>query len=549
MPGNQAEGSIAVDPADPSHLFAATNIDHGDGLMAATSGDGGQTWATRIIANDTDGLPAACCDPSTAFDSFGNLFLTYVNANTNNVVVLLLSTDAGQSFSVLAQFQGNVDQPTVTTGPGQRLADVPEEQRDRRHRRGRHRPGRGRRVPAAPEDPRLDRRELRRHRRRPLGPGHGHLPGAAGRRPLQAVRQHRTPAAWPTPHFGKPRPRHHHRTCAAFDYIPAQPDRSVDAEAGLAFDRSGGPFNGRVYLVYTEETPGASGNTDILLRYSDNQGGTWSQPIRVNDDTTLNSQFNPRIAVDDTTGNVAVGWYDARDDAAPADRPTRTRLPNDDAGYFATLVTPQADGLVVSPNQMISAGVSNAFDANSDTDFGDYSGLDFAAGTHPPALVRQLQQHRRQPRRRAAGPERLHRRRPRRRLRRRPHVSLGGLACASGPLAALAAPTGKTNPGFVKRGSELRDHRQLLRRRRRRRRSLGGGNLLVTGPNGFAAPARLCAPRSAKGGAVLATYSVASPGGRWAAADDGTYTIRLQPARCSTAPASPPPPASWATSR
>src|SRR5205814_46348 len=38
-----------------------------------------------------------------------------------------------------------------------------------------------------------------------------------------------------------------------FDFIPPQPDRSIDAEPGLAWDRTGGPHNGRVYLVYTKE--------------------------------------------------------------------------------------------------------------------------------------------------------------------------------------------------------------------------------------------------------------------------------------------------------
>jgi hypothetical protein len=36
-----------------------------------------------------------------------------------------------------------------------------------------------------------------------------------------------------------------------FDFIPPQPDRSVDAESGLAWDRTGGAGGGRVYLVYT----------------------------------------------------------------------------------------------------------------------------------------------------------------------------------------------------------------------------------------------------------------------------------------------------------
>src|SRR5262249_20426288 len=96
-----------------------------------------------------------------------------------------------------------------------------------------------------------------------------------------------------------------------FDYIPAQPDRSVDAEANLVYDRSGGAHNGRVYLVYTDESPNESNNTDIFERYSDNNGTTWSAPLRVNDDTGTNSQFLPMIAVDQTTGNVAIAWYDA----------------------------------------------------------------------------------------------------------------------------------------------------------------------------------------------------------------------------------------------
>src|SRR5207247_6562940 len=61
-----------------------------------------------------------------------------------------------------------------------------------------------------------------------------------------------------------------------FDFIPPQPDRSVDAEMNLAWDRSGGAHNGRVYLVYTDETTDESNDLDIFIRYSDNNGSTWS---------------------------------------------------------------------------------------------------------------------------------------------------------------------------------------------------------------------------------------------------------------------------------
>src|SRR4029079_17123263 len=56
----------------------------------------------------------ACCDPSTTWDSFGNLFLTYIDAGIGNIVTLL-STDGGATFTTLAQFAGSVDQPTVVS--------------------------------------------------------------------------------------------------------------------------------------------------------------------------------------------------------------------------------------------------------------------------------------------------------------------------------------------------------------------------------------------------------------------------------------------------
>ncbi len=108
-----------------------------------------------------------------------------------------------------------------------------------------------------------------------------------------------------------------------FDFIPPQPDRSVDAESGLAWDRSGGPHSGRVYLVYTKEEKNESDNTNIYVRYSDDDGTTWSDGVRVNDDNTVNSQFMPKISLDQTTGEIAVVWYDLATILAPAARATR----------------------------------------------------------------------------------------------------------------------------------------------------------------------------------------------------------------------------------
>src|SRR6266853_2816570 len=86
---------------------------------------------------------------------------------------------------------------------------------------------------------------------------------------------------------------------------------------GLAWDRTGGPYRGRLYLVYTDRTITNNVNdTDIDVKYSSDNGTNWSTALKVNTDGTNTSQFFPRIAVDQTSGKVAVSWYDCRGDAA-----------------------------------------------------------------------------------------------------------------------------------------------------------------------------------------------------------------------------------------
>jgi hypothetical protein len=126
-----------------------------------------------------------------------------------------------------------------------------------------------------------------------------------------------------------------------------------------------------------------------VVRHSDDVGKTWSAPVRVNDDTGHNSQFNPKIALDPTTGNVAVSWYDCRNDngqgaPGPGIPPGDTNgIPNDDAQFWGAVSTD--GGLTFSKNVQISAGTSNSHDANNVIDFGDYSGLAFFNGAFFPA--------------------------------------------------------------------------------------------------------------------------------------------------------------------
>ena len=108
---NQAEPTIAINTLDPQKLFAASmtfhgslngafdsavNVqsvfkDHKPGLFVATSNDQGVTWTKRIALTGGPSeplptqrsLPAAIADPQATFDSFGNLFVTYLAGSPN----------------------------------------------------------------------------------------------------------------------------------------------------------------------------------------------------------------------------------------------------------------------------------------------------------------------------------------------------------------------------------------------------------------------------------------------------------------------------------
>src|SRR6266513_1960950 len=113
--GADNECAIAKNPSNAQQLFALCNT-AGVGLLASRSIDGGTTWtysdpADRTIADGDVGQgTAACCDPTLAWDSFGNLFITYISSTLDRIITLL-STDGGGTFNALANWgPNNVDQ-------------------------------------------------------------------------------------------------------------------------------------------------------------------------------------------------------------------------------------------------------------------------------------------------------------------------------------------------------------------------------------------------------------------------------------------------------
>jgi hypothetical protein len=98
------------------------------------------------------------------------------------------------------------------------------------------------------------------------------------------------------------------------DFVNAEiePNLLVFAYGAMAVDLSGGPHNGRLYMVLTDA---AANETDVWLIYSDNGGQSWSNRMRMDDEQASFpvDQFHPWISVDEE-GRVWVVFYDRRND-------------------------------------------------------------------------------------------------------------------------------------------------------------------------------------------------------------------------------------------
>jgi hypothetical protein len=353
--GNQTEGTIAINPTNPMQLFAASN----PGATARRSVDGGATWLTSVA-----GIGASCCDNVAAWDGFGNLFLVNINAALNGVV-LYLSTDGGANFTTLATIDtGSIDQPAVDAGGG--AVWVTWNDNGTIRARGASVTGLGagnigafNAEQAAPNSA-------------SVGGQFGDIaigPGGEVVVTYQSDTQifaNTDADGLGAGGFGS-QVTVSGTNVAKFDSVTPQDARTIDAEANLAYDRSGGAHDGRHNLSYTDESPNESNDTDIFVRRSDDDGANWSARVRVNDDATTRAQILPGVSLDQTTGNLAVTWHDARNDPG-----------NNDTQFFGAVSVD--GGVTFLPNFQISTGTSDEDTAGSGVDYGDYTSSDFDGG-------------------------------------------------------------------------------------------------------------------------------------------------------------------------
>jgi uncharacterized protein (TIGR03437 family) len=393
--GNQYETAVAINPNNNNQIFVVSRNELG-GLYTARSSDGGVTWNSRLIAQmnlpAAGDIPRAYGNSSVAWDTFGNLFLAYLSQGSVKAatyVSLSLSTDGGSTF-YSPTGEGPVlmlptnppsppvigDQPTVTVGAGSAgfpssvwvtywtIGGIAVS--------GAGVSGLGAVGPFASMQP-----------VQPAGVNFGDI--AVG--PNGEVMITYGPNAGSGAIYTNVKPDglgpNPFSTFAAavpvniggFTHIPAQPNWGIDPEAGLAWDCSTGPHHGRVYLVYTDATAVASADTNIFVLRSDDIGATWSNPVRVNDDTGTNSQFLPRISLDQSNGMIAVTWYDARNSAL-----------NNTAQYFGSFSSD--GGATFGANFQIAGGTSDQARSVATlhkADYGDYTGNAFVNGRLVPA--------------------------------------------------------------------------------------------------------------------------------------------------------------------
>jgi hypothetical protein len=374
--GNESESFVVINPTNPNNIVAFSNLASEASIFRGYSTDAGATWTRGTVATG-----AACCDGQAAFDMFGNLFMVYLGGGQ---VRLIASTDGGATFTTptVVSTGGTTDQPSIAVGNGSVWVDWNQ---------GGSMVARGAPVTGLGVWGPFNTQQTIPTAQGSFG-GIAVGPGPNGGK-VMVVYQSPTSGQGPATiyvnvdadglgagGFG-PRITVTTTNVGGFDFIPPQNRRSIDAESGLVWDSTGGPFNDRVYMVYTEETVNENGDTEIYLRNSTDDGATWSAPVRVNDDpvgTPIRSQFNPYITLDRTSGVLAIGWHDSRNDnGVPGVGGTNT-IPNDDAEYYASFSTD--GGATWAPNDRLSGGFSNSNLSGNGIDYGDYVGQDAYGG-------------------------------------------------------------------------------------------------------------------------------------------------------------------------
>jgi Ca2+-binding RTX toxin-like protein len=406
----QSEMQIAVDPNDPLRVAGVTTLGNGLEVYYSKTGGAPGGWATTAMPMTFDGLPATVMgDPTIAFGADHSVYICYLklDATTDRVVVARLvengsgqlalpGAGAGAGIRVVEEHHG-VEKPMVTTGKNPSGADwvyvayqanylnspdwdvVAEGVSESDFKfSSQSFPFVGGGTPVNDRTPGvsdpsnimpqpavgpngelyviwLDNFNSVKFDRDTDGVGSGTGFGTDV-----------TAASLPNGGLAK-------------TLVDAAPQRGIHTIGGnaLVVDRSGGAFNGRMYLAYTDKAPGFVGkggncDTQIKVVYSTTGGTSWSTPAVI-DSAAGTTFFHATADVDQHSGALGVLYYRTVDDPATPAVERKAVVPR---------VALSASGAAGFDKNDISAHQSDEGSDNANaTDYREYNGFALRDGT------------------------------------------------------------------------------------------------------------------------------------------------------------------------
>jgi hypothetical protein len=299
-PASQSEPAIAVDPGDPRSVAAAwaQSLSLGfTSLFVARSNDGGASWERQNILDGAG-------EPELEFDAFGNLFVAFIERKNGletpfPVARLWLSTDRGASFAPVASFPAPAGVLRIALGVGGGAVWVVVRNTTSGGLTAFGAPVTGRGAVGTFASASLSGVTKADHPNVAVGPDGAVFVAVQnpGDGPA-TIDVHGDPDGLGPAPFDGPVEVTNYQT------------QQNEPLPTIAVDSSAGPARGRVYLVYQDGALLAR-TKDVLMRFSED-GRTWTAPFPVNDPVSSVDRLLPNVAVDDTSGAVAVAWYDFR---------------------------------------------------------------------------------------------------------------------------------------------------------------------------------------------------------------------------------------------
>jgi hypothetical protein len=116
----------------------------------------------------------------------------------------------------------------------------------------------------------------------------------------------------------------------------------------------------------------SSCKTRVWVARSTNGGTSWSAPLNINDQASLNDQFNPWLAVDETSGRVSIMYYDTVADAGRKKTDVWYQTSTDDGATWS------------APFKVTTAMTDETVSGSNSFQYGDYNGMSGWAGKFLP---------------------------------------------------------------------------------------------------------------------------------------------------------------------